>query len=82
MSSFQSFAKSKHIHPSKGKQSILFFTDLLSMKSTHTLVQLAMPVTGLYMMIAVHVTLAHRVLHPSLTNNVDVRIIVCTHVKR
>lgn len=47
---------------------------------THPWVQLALPVTG-YTLVVVHVTLAQRVLHPSLTLNVDVRIIVCTHVK-
>lgn len=33
-------------------------------------------------LIAVHVTLARRVLHLSLTLNVDVHIISCTHVKK
>lgn len=35
-----------------------------------------------YKLIAVHLTLAQRVLHPSLTLNVDVRIIVCSHVEK
>lgn len=42
--------------------------------------QLALPVTG-YILVAVHLTLAQRVLHPSLTPNVDVRILYVPMLK-
>lgn len=69
------------VHSSAGKRSWTYFDfSLTSSKHEHgrgcSLPCLLLVSTS----IAVHLTLAQRVLHPSLTLNV--RIIVCTHVKR
>lgn len=69
------------IHFSAGKWSWTYFFSLAS-KHEHTHGCSLPCLLLVYTLIAVHLTLAQRVLHPSLTLNVDVRIISCTHVKR
>lgn len=70
------------IHSSAGKWSWTYFIFSLTSKHEHTRGCSSPCLLLVYTLIAVHLTLAQRVLHPSLTLNVDVRIILCTHVKK